>query len=473
MNEEHQALLKLTESLSIYGWGHLDAVILASLATNSPMLLIGGHGTAKTLLVERMAKALNLDFRHYNVSLINYDDLVGIPIPNESDSSLRFIGTEGAIWGAEFAFFDEISRCRPDLQNKLFPLIHERKIVGLPLKKLKHRWAAMNPPLPDSATMDLSQPIYLGSESLDMALLDRFPFILTIPSWRDMTVDDRVKVLVNSQFLQDDFNLSLYVEECHAYIPQVREMFQGLVCGYVVPLMDALEKAQLPQSPRRARMLMESILAIHAARCVLMNEEANIEESILMGLLYGIPQSATDTPPSVLKLTSIHKQVWEMITHMEDDNWRRVLSVNSDIERILLADDMGFSDDDLSKLITQALGNEANQARKISLATAIYLAFSSHRILNPAAWEILVKLAGCVLIPHQIQRSLIHTDIAILNELKAYTESLSGSPELVLLVSNYLLGSAPDLWRNNDWKISSQQFIQDLQTFSVIGKSDV
>jgi hypothetical protein len=43
-------------------------------------------------------------------------------------------------------FLDEISRCRPETQNKLFSVIHEKR-AGARLPKLRYRWAAMNPPL--------------------------------------------------------------------------------------------------------------------------------------------------------------------------------------------------------------------------------------------------------------------------------------------------------------------------------------
>jgi len=108
---------ELTRGLGIHGWSKLDPVLLAALATEAPLLLVGPHGTAKTLLVERLATALQLELRHYNASLVNYDDLVGIPIPDDA-GNLRFVGTEAAIWDAEFVFFDELTRCRPDLQNK-------------------------------------------------------------------------------------------------------------------------------------------------------------------------------------------------------------------------------------------------------------------------------------------------------------------------------------------------------------------
>ena len=60
---------------------------------------------------------------------------------------------------------DEISRCRPDIQNKLFPIIHERRVQGMLLDALRFRWAAMNP----SCTEDDDNG-YARSEPLDPAL---------------------------------------------------------------------------------------------------------------------------------------------------------------------------------------------------------------------------------------------------------------------------------------------------------------
>ena len=138
MIEENISAKPFSALLDIEGWTHLDPVLLAALATDAPLLLIGPHGTGKTLLVERLAAALDNEFRHYNASLLNYDDLVGVPMPDETGQSLRFITTPGAIWNTEFVFFDEISRCRPDLQNKLFPIIlkHSSQFIN-PLFELR------------------------------------------------------------------------------------------------------------------------------------------------------------------------------------------------------------------------------------------------------------------------------------------------------------------------------------------------
>lgn len=167
--------------LGLYGLARLAPVLLAALATEEPLLLIGPHGTAKSLLLTRIASALGLSSRHYNASLLNFDDLVGFPLPGK-DGRLEYVKTPAAIWGAGAVIFDEISRCRPDIQNKLFPIVHERKVQGLPLEGLIYRWAAMNPPPTDD-----HENGYAGAEALDAALADRFAFVVEMPSWERLT----------------------------------------------------------------------------------------------------------------------------------------------------------------------------------------------------------------------------------------------------------------------------------------------
>ena len=127
----------LTQPLGLEGWTALEPVLLAALASEEPLLLIGPHGSAKSFLLERLARALGLEFRFYNASLINYDDLVGVPIPSADRKRLEYISTPSAIWESEVVFFDEINRTRPELQNKLFPIVHERRVQGIPLERLR------------------------------------------------------------------------------------------------------------------------------------------------------------------------------------------------------------------------------------------------------------------------------------------------------------------------------------------------
>jgi MoxR-like ATPase len=177
-------------ALGLHGLSRLAPVILGALVTGEPLLLIGPHGTAKTLLLTRIAAALGLSCRHYNASLLNFDDLVGFPLP-DGEKGLRYVTTPSAIWGAGAVIFDEISRCRPDIQNKLFPIIHERRAQGLAIEGLVYRWAAMNPP----SGHDNEETDYRGSEPLDPALADRFTHIVPLQGWERLSEGERIAVI--------------------------------------------------------------------------------------------------------------------------------------------------------------------------------------------------------------------------------------------------------------------------------------
>jgi hypothetical protein len=68
--------------------------------------------------------------------------LVGFPYPDEAHAAVRFLETPATVWGAESVLIDEISRCKPEHQNRLFSLVHERRLQGLTLARLRFRWAA-------------------------------------------------------------------------------------------------------------------------------------------------------------------------------------------------------------------------------------------------------------------------------------------------------------------------------------------
>ena len=120
-------------------------------ATNGllPPLGVFGFGALEPVVVAA---------RHYNASLLSFDDLVGFPMPDAS-GGIRYVPTAASIQGAEAAFLDEISRARPEVQNKLFSIIHER---------------------------------------LDLALNDRFAFVCTVPSWVDLSASEQEGVLLRA-----------------------------------------------------------------------------------------------------------------------------------------------------------------------------------------------------------------------------------------------------------------------------------
>jgi MoxR-like ATPase len=475
-SQEMPVQTSITESLGIRGWSHLDVVLLASLATEAPLLLVGPHGAAKSLLVERVAAALGLEMRHYNAALLNYDDLVGIPLPNESGDSLRFIPTPSTIWQAGFVFFDEISRCRADLQNKLYPIIYERRVVGIKLENLRFRWAAMNPPAPDEPDVKaLASAYYLGSEPLDPALTDRFPFVIAVPTWGDLSKKDQMKLVAwdgdveTNKISPLSSSLPDLVDSCHALIAPLERDFEDWLPDYVVCVIDLLERNGLPQSPRRARMLARSIVAVHAARMLLEGEDVEPEESAETALLYSLPQTATEVPPTPVKIIALHKQAWEMTQYLEDDNWRRVMEESDLARRVVLADQLRFDDFDLSRLITSTIAAEDSNARQIGLATAMFIAFRSRRNLDPSAFEPLAQLAYHVMEPRMMnaQAQPNTPDATTWDEIKAWVDSAQTDSPMVRLERNFVLYGFPVLWRSTNWKEALEQFHRDLLLFGV------
>ncbi len=464
--------MSISGMLGLVGWEDLDPLLLAALATSSPVLLIGPAGVGKSLVVERIATALGLSWQHYNASLLNYDDLVGIPMPDENNpNGLKFVYTQSAIWDAQFVFFDEISRCRPDLQNKMFPIIHERRIVGIKLERLQHRWAAMNPPAPDNPDPFSNGTYYLGAEALDPALTDRFPFIVQVPSWQELSRDERRKVVAQSgdAIAPDARWLPDLVERCARLIPEVRADLEEWLTDYVVSAVDLLYQAKLEQSTRRARMLADSVIAVHAARLLLQGDEADLEESAALALKHGLPQTAADIPPEPGQILAVHRQAWEISCLSADDVWRQVLEEFDPVRRVVLADQLDLSDADIARLITQALSTVRSEARRIGLAAVMFLAFQRRRDLTPAAWEALIQLGGKVLEPRAFNVILrpgaitdLWNDISTWLPIQEDTHAISQRLE-----RNFVLHGFPELWQKYDWRQALADLRADIDLFKI------
>ncbi len=76
-------------SLSMTQNQGVQVALLAALVTEDPLLLIGRAGTGKTYLLNSISEALGLEHRHYNASLIAFDDLVGFPYPDDARERIR------------------------------------------------------------------------------------------------------------------------------------------------------------------------------------------------------------------------------------------------------------------------------------------------------------------------------------------------------------------------------------------------
>ena len=246
--------------LGVYGFERHETAILAALVTEDPLLLVGRSGTGKTFLLNTLSEALGLEHRHYNASLLSFDDLVGFPYPDETHGSVRFLQTPATVWGAESVLIDEISRCKPEHQNRLFSLVHERRLQGLSLERLRYRWAAMNPCTSDQGGVE----DYSGSEALDPALADRFALIVAAADWSELTSDQQRAIVAPAGEGTVTPRNEALLEAVRGWRAQF--MAQANACpqtitSYVTTVVNALNGASVRVSPRRARLLARSLVA--------------------------------------------------------------------------------------------------------------------------------------------------------------------------------------------------------------------
>jgi MoxR-like ATPase len=319
--------------LGLQGLQGIAPVLVAALATEEPLLLIGPHGTAKSLLLTQVATALGLEFRHYNASLLNFDDLVGFPMPSK-DGRLDYVKTPAAIWGAGAVIFDEISRCRPDIQNKLFPIIHERKVQGLALAGLRYRWAAMNPPSTDD-----NDNGYLGSEPLDTALADRFAVVVEMPAWTALNEDEQLAIIqandcpITPEAAQ---YLAELVARTRTTLPSISQSLASGVASYVRTLVALLSQAGITLSPRRAGMLYRSVLAVNAAALAL-DPGMDAADAALLAIKNALPQRAQGIAVPEIKLLAAHREAWRIANIAPGDPLKAILCAADPLERLRLA----------------------------------------------------------------------------------------------------------------------------------------
>ena len=382
-------------ALGAYGFDTQEPVILAALTTGDPILLIGRSGTGKTFLLNSISEALGLEHRHYNASLISFDDLVGFPYPDETKSSVRFLETPATVWGAESVLIDEISRCKPEHQNRLFSLVHERKIQGLPLTKLRYRWAAMNP----CSTDQSSGEEYLGAEPLDAALADRFAVVLDVGDWDALSDADRRRVANpagEGKAADDGGQLRTELAQWQAAFAAQLDQCPGSIVDYVCAVTTALREGDIRFSPRRTRLLTRTLLAVTIVKGLAPDALGTTADDALFRtvLVASLPQRAWGATPDDDKVAAAHRLAWNATMLQGRDRWLHHFHLQRPLDRkaqLLLED---CPDPDTGTLaIEQLLANEPKERAAAFSFAAYPAAVAGHLPIGAEAVNDLGRLA--------------------------------------------------------------------------------
>mgnify|MGYP002629786966 CR=1 FL=1 len=368
-------------ALGAYGFTSQEPLILATLVTGDPLLLIGSSGTGKTFLLNSISEALGLEHRHYNASLISFDDLVGFPYPDDEKTTVRFLETPATVWGAESVLIDEISRCKPEHQNRLFSLVHERKIQGIPLSQLRYRWAAMNPCTTDQSGGE----DYLGAEPLDAALADRFAVILEVGDWDTLSLDDR-RLVANpageGAVASDGGALAAALAGWRATFETQLQECPPAVIEYVCALTSTLRDAGIRLSPRRARIITRTLLAaviVEGLSAETLSSKKG-DALFLKVVEASLPQRAWGATPDADQVAAAHRLAWDATLLQGTDRWLHLFHLEHTLDgkaRLLLD---SCPDADTGTLaVEQLLANET-KARALAFALAAFPAAVSGRL---------------------------------------------------------------------------------------------
>lgn len=363
----------ITEALGIKGWGSInDRMILTSIVTGDPLLIVNKFGQGKTAIVDRLGQVITKQLKKYrpnekmtanviNVATANPQDWAGYLIPpKELDGTKPMVLIESpqSLLNAVLIATDEMGRTQARNQNNVLSLIQERRVDGIPTK-CEILFAMMNPVMSDDTDE--------GSEPLIGPLADRFALMIEPPNFDKMNIDDKKeviyaaykphssksiftdpkdKVLGKDEYVVSDEIIDklweffvkakkLYIEYCFA---SKNEKLLESVVEYVAMVSTQLPKSQVDTrggeiyiSGRRAGFLTRAILANHAVGIV--SGKENLPAAAELVLLHSAMNKSMGIGINPQRLIAAHKASLKVLTSggsimanimAEPNKWKRL-----------------------------------------------------------------------------------------------------------------------------------------------------
>lgn len=172
--------------LGVHGWESVELPILACLLLGEPVMLISEPGAAKTMFGDVIAAALDLPYGYYDLATVQFEDVLGLPIPAAiNEGREEYVQTGTTIWDKQVLVCDEVSRVAPEMTSKWLEITGTRSLNRRPLP-IKVIIGGMNP------------VAHRGTHFLDQAFADRFSLFVSLPEFAAMDADVRERILAGS-----------------------------------------------------------------------------------------------------------------------------------------------------------------------------------------------------------------------------------------------------------------------------------
>ncbi len=240
-----ESFSKLTKEVSkkIVGQEEVVRLVVTGIFCNGHSLLIGVPGLAKTLLVNTLAEAMNLDFNRVQFTPdLMPSDILGA---ETLDENRQLIFMKGPVF-TNILLADEINRTPPKTQAALLEAMQEKKVTiageNFDLPKPFFVLATQNP---------IEQE---GTYPLPEAQLDRFMFNIQLDY---PTFEDEVKIIQNTTSdIDEKISPVISAEEIVAYQDLIRRVpVNDNVVKYAVELVQKTR----PNTPNASSITNEFI----------------------------------------------------------------------------------------------------------------------------------------------------------------------------------------------------------------------
>lgn len=405
----------ISGSLGIKGWPEsLDRMVLTSIITGDPLLMISNYGSAKTSIVDRIGQVIvsklskiredeTLNVSIINASTANPQDWSGFYVPAKDLSEMRLLKTPQTLIDSVVIAVDEISRAAARNQNNTLSLIQERAVDGIPTK-CEILFGMMNPVSGDAADD--------GSEPLIGAVADRFSIVIDIPEYSAMSGNLKNEIIMHSgrlnrstsMFLDDKthkLGAERYVvseaiaRDLWEFFVKTKKLYMEIMTGQsfkdvgealvsylnmVTSMLSNDSEADVYVSGRRVGMLYRAIVANHAVGSMLKHE--NLPEAAEQVILNAFPNRATGKNLPIVKIQNAHSAAVKLLkSHgdamvsimAETDRWKRVFMA---ISREVGPDDMAS----LFKDLLSSIPAESIDATNFMLIKPLSRLMSKHEV---------------------------------------------------------------------------------------------